>query len=721
MKRSDLPGCCLPRTARLAWLTCAALLLQAPARGGPVDEPGFDAGAVFRDTPTHIRDLYRRERPEYCTTDPRLIYDGKVYVSPDTVTMRIVAFHHNDTAHKTLEGPEHLFRLIFEVPESILVRGGAPPGACLTEDARFPQSEKIDLDGRPGTRYTLAIPYIQNLRSRSGNFITYFQTTLPAGRTAEGRYHLRWKTGRQAPQPVVFASLAIPPVAAPRRMFIMPWGINPVHVELLAPNFPDDYTRLGMNMFGFDYLGHWGDDPVKVGRKPGDRERYYAQCESLAARARAGGVFMSYGGTFFPTTAGAPAGMIGWVARDPAARAIGVDGKPVAGWLAGYVPCPSYRGRYYQEAVATLAASEQIRRVPTSFYNFDTEYYSSRHNGQKICFCTRCVAGFEQWFAARHPDEDYVDPFTIEKHTVRPDPPTYTHRGIPVEDYEVASKFPVQYRAWVTFKIEQFGGIFLGFKRAIESVVGATRTAPFDRVIFADWAALYPPLLLQERHVFGPSLLHDRVFDLMAVGAYGPPAYLIEPLWDQYTTLYYETMGLRRSVCDTPAPSGSWVGANYAPMPEHARYYLLESAMNGVQGQLLFPFTGLEGRQLQLNSRVFGAFALVDDIITTGDRVRDLRIDGPEMHARGLALGDERLVLVGDHYTETDARAGVLTCPVERMTPVHDLLTRRKLGELNPADPTIAVQLRGLNDRARFLYVGGQWARRLAGATRDGG
>ena len=68
-----------------------ALLISGSARSAPVDEPGFTVEATFRDSPTHIRDLYRKEHPEYCTTDPRLIYDGKVYVSPDSVTMRIIA------------------------------------------------------------------------------------------------------------------------------------------------------------------------------------------------------------------------------------------------------------------------------------------------------------------------------------------------------------------------------------------------------------------------------------------------------------------------------------------------------------------------------------------------------------------------------------------------------------------------------------------------------
>ncbi len=282
--------------ARCGPIATLSLLLSAAALGGAVDEPGFEAGAFFRDSPTHIRPLYRQERPEYCTTDPRPIYDGKVYVSPDTVTMRIIAFRHNHAGQKTLLGPEHGFRLVFDVPHSIQLRGGATAGSCLAEEDRFPKSEPIAFEGRPGTRYTLKVPYIQNLGDRSGTLMLYFQCTLPAGQTATGAYHLAWRTGRQASQPVVFASLAIPPVRAPRRMFIMPWGINPDHVELLAPDFPGDYTRLGMNMFGFEYLGHWGDKPEKVGRKPGDRERYYAQCERLAAGAADGGVERWEGG-----------------------------------------------------------------------------------------------------------------------------------------------------------------------------------------------------------------------------------------------------------------------------------------------------------------------------------------------------------------------------------------------------------------------------------------
>ena len=91
----------------------------------------------------------------------------------------------------------------------------------------------------------------------------------------------------------------------------------------------------------------------------------------------------------------------------------------------------------------------------------------------------------------------------------------------------------------------------------------------------------------------------------------------------------------------------------------------------------------------------------------------DLRIDGPDMHARGLSRDGERIVLVGDHYTATDTRTGVLTCPVELDTPVYDLLERKAVGNLTPADPSITLRIQGLNDRARFLYIGHRWDRRV--------
>jgi hypothetical protein len=37
---------------------------------------------------------------------------------------------------------------------------------------------------------------------------------------------------------------------------------------------------------------------------------------------------------------------------------------------------------------------------------------------------------------------------------------------------------------------------------------------------------------------------------------------------------------------------------------------------------------------------------------------------------------------------------------------VYDLLERKAVGNLTPADPSITLRIQRLNDRARFLYIG---------------
>lgn len=670
-----------------------ALLAQTVAVAG-----GFDAGATIRDGPTSIRERYRKEHPELCTTSQRLIYNGTLYVSPDHVTPRAVAFFHTDRAHFTLDGPPHGMSLVYEMPSGVEVTALAPMGDLMLGPERLPEVQPVLRNGRPAKRYTFALTYIQNQPEHAGSHMAYFRSTLPAGTVTQGAYYLKWRGGRQKPQTIRIESIGIPKVRPPRRFFIMPWGLEQSHVPLLSPNFPEDYTSLGMNMISFYYLGHWRDQ---------ERLRKCLDAgEALAAKARARGVFMCYNG-FFPWSPNAEYGMMSWMS-DLDAWAYAADGKPAPGWLSGHVPCPSYRGRFYQEAVTTLENSEQLRRMPANFFSCDFEYYSD--NGTRICFCPGCVTLFEKWFRERHPGAEYVDPFTLEKNTERPKADS--------GNYEVKTKYPLQYQAWVNFKVEQFAEMAAGFKRAIAKVVGNAKTSPFDQLTFADWAAVYPTVLQQEQCLYGPYSM-DHSFDLYAVGAYGPPALACQPNFEQYVKLYYETFGKRRSIYDTPSTSGAWVASNYACMPEHARYYLLESAMNGVQGFILFHYSGLEGKQLQINAEVFGALALVDDLITQGRRMRDLRIQGREMHARGLQLGNERLVLVGDHYVATDQRRGVLTCPVEAKAPVYDVLKRRKLGALTPSRDKITLALEGLNDRARFLYVGNRWEQRLSSESRE--
>jgi hypothetical protein len=652
----------------------------------------FDAGAVIRDSPTTIRTKYLEEHPEFCTKDQRPIYNGTLYVSPDHVTPRAIAFFHTDREHFTLDGPAHDLRLVFEVPEAVEVTALAAVGDIIVGPERIPEVRAFTRNGRPLKSYTFRLTYIQNAPEQAGSHIAYFKTALPQGAVTQATYYLQWKGGQQEPQTIRVESIPIPKVRPPRRFFIMPWGLEQGHVELLAPDFPNDYTSLGMNMISFYYLGHWKDrDRLETALRFG---------EALAAKAKQGNVFLCYNG-FFPWSPNAEYGMLSWMS-DPEAWAYGADGNPVPGWLNGHTPCPSYRGKFYQEAVATLESSEQLRRIPANFFSCDFEYYSD--NGAKVCFCPRCVGRFEQWFKRHYPEAEYVDPFTLEKQTERP--------AAESGRFEVKTKYPLQYRAWVEFKVEQFADLVAGFKQAIGKVVGEARTSPFDHLTFADWAAVYPTLLQQEQCLYGPYSM-EHAFDLYAVGAYAPPAFAFQPSFESYVTLYHDQFRRRRSMYDTPSTAGGWVASNYACFPEHARYYLLESAMNGVQGFLLFHYSGLEGQQLQINAEVFGAFALVDDLITQGNRMKDLKIEGREMHTRGLHLGDERLILVGDHYVATDRRTGRLTCLVESRLPVYDLLKRKQLGYLTPARPQIELTLNGLNDRARFLYVGKRWEQRM--------
>ena len=94
--------------------------------------------------------------------------------------------------------------------------------------------------------------------------------------------------------------------------------------------------------------------------------------------------------------------------------------------------------------------------------------------------------------------------------------------------------------------------------------------------------------------------------------------------------------------------------------------------------------------------------------------MHDLQVSGKDMHARGFRIGEDRLVLVGDNYVATDYQEAVLTCPVDKQVGVYDLLKRKKLGELSPQNPTIKLVIEGLDDRARFLYIGNYWEERLA-------
>jgi hypothetical protein len=253
-----------------------------------------------------------------------------------------------------------------------------------------------------------------------------------------------------------------------------------------------------------------------------------------------------------------------------------------------------------------------------------------------------------------------------------------------------------------------------GIHDTLSEVIGDVRTAPFDDIRFSDWGAIYPDTLQQEGAMYGP-YTNDNAISIWAVGAYGPAGLLADPQHSGKLDKYYMTaLGKRVQFYDT-APSSLYEPGQshgFATKPERSKYYLLETVMSGATGILIYHFSGVEGKQLAINAEVFGCFRLIDDLTTKGKRMTDLTIEGKDMHARGFQIGDERVVLVGDHYVATDSQQAILTCPVDKKVDVYDLLKRKKLGELSPRNPRINLEIKDLDDRARFLYIGNNWEKR---------
>ncbi len=673
------------------------------AIGDDADDQAFEAAAIIKDGPFYTREMYHTKHSELCVDEDDLIYNGTLYVSPDHVVPRGITYTHN-REQRWLDAsadPELDLRLVFEMPETVEFVGLRDSEGLEAKNLIY--SEVGPSEGsKPGWKqYVAKLSSIVNAPERTGTHMLYFRTTLPPGGVAQAYYYLAWQGGQQERQAIRIESISIPKVRPPTRFFTGVWHMETGDLKLMCPDFPEDFASLGLNAINLYYVGHWEDDTERLAQ-------FYDLGDSIYTSARDAGLFILYN-NFFPWALRSQYGLRDWVRSDVGARALDIEGNTVPNY-AGYVLCPSYRGEYYQEALERLRTFSQLKRWPASFFNMDLEIYGGR--GRKVCFCDRCVDLFEAWFAKRHPDLNYIDPFALNREVQRPD----TSKN----EYDVGTEHPLHYEAWVEFKIEKFADMWRGMRDAIAETVGPVRTAPFDDITIADWAAVYPTTIQREDCLYGPYTMRESI-QLYAVGAYGPAGLVCQPQFEQYVDLYYRQLGARRSMYDTPPTSGyGWSGSSVATKPERTKYYLLETAMNGLQGMLLYPYSGLDGKQLAINATVFDSIRLVEDLIIEGERIVDIEVAGEDVHGRGFQLGDERVVLVGDNYVATDRREATLTLPVEGRRGVYDLLTRTKLGALTPNSPTIRLTIDGLEDRARFLYVGNKWRDRRSRRRRLG-
>ena len=76
-------------------------------------------------------------------------------------------------------------------------------------------------------------------------------------------------------------------------------------------------------------------------------------------------------------------------------------------------PCPSYRGKAFQDHVEQAALPGKLGATMLAL---DTEMWS----GADYCFCPRCMDRFKEYMATHHPDKKYLSPKTF-----RSDPEKY--------------------------------------------------------------------------------------------------------------------------------------------------------------------------------------------------------------------------------------------------------------------------------------------------------
>jgi hypothetical protein len=143
----------------------------------------------------------------------------------------------------------------------------------------------------------------------------------------------------------------------------------------------------------------------------------------------------------------------------------------------------------------------------------------------------------------------------------------------------------------------------------------------------------------------------------------------------------------------TPGDAGTFSGESF-------RYALLECFANGARGVNFWSNRVWDAELLAAYSRVIRSIAPVEQLIVSGELLRDAEIQEPG-RISGLVNGDEMLLLVADYLRSGPTKLSI-RLPLRKTCIVTDLDSGEKIGEITPGESLI-VPLQA--ERVRLLHI----------------
>lgn len=645
-------------------------------------DPAGRAGVVWTTVSAGDRVLHRqgcipaKDFAAVTWYDPEDVLGNTLYVASDLRTWKGFKTIHNfetDGPNGLIYRDERPVDLVFELPEGVratfLVEfvNNWMWFAPVAPAGQTP----VRLGDRTRTRYRFEVPAVMNYAANM--MAVFFDCDLPAGASAVGTCHLQWDGGRQPPRKVNLRVIEIGRTPPLTRMFN---GIYYAEAELLLSWLPDIgnvYPTLGLNRVEID------PQPTVNYAQGGPREKWFSRkpwFDRLVKQARAGGLYMA------TSPSQSTPWFQNWTSKDPDARAVDVNGRPVLDrrWAHTYSLCPLYRGPKFQAHLATFTGGPAFREYGLTWLAVDLELWSDeawRRGG----FCDRCTAAFKTFAAERYPGQTFGDPRVFMK--------------VPGDHPEGAA-------AWEAFREWSKVQFIRGFREPIAAVVAehGLRSAPGigKKLVVSEWC--FP-----KESLFG-------AVDYFEINCYRRPAEVARRLGAAR-----ETAGDRPIVVATPS-SGQTHSLDAMLTPDDMRFAIYESAVAGVRGMVWYDVLGFDALRLQTLVSGVRTIQPFEDLILDGVCHLELPCGSDEASARCVTLDAETLALVRAYGTATEAVAAVtLPCGGESM--VHDCEDGTVLGSVTPENPQITVTVPA--GQARLLYVGrdGGWGKRCPATTED--
>lgn len=529
-----------------------------------------------------------------------------------------------------------------------------PPGITLLEGREDPAT--------PG-RFIQEEEYAYNAR----NWISsHFRTTLPEKTKGQIKYFIQWKGGRTETSSFPFEVVRITPTSPPKKFltgYYNGWVKNLQHARV--------FRAMGINMI-----------PVRG---------YSESAVKLAQQLKKDGFFVQRGSYFWPgsTVNAGGKGYLKWTEKDRSARSRDIGGFyiPVDN---SYQISPSYRGRYYVEAIEKEI--QFCRKAGINYFSFDLENYI-QPKGELGDFHERTVKLFRQYWEKTYPGKRYIAPQVFERTPV---------------------KYPEYHSAWVDFKCSIWADFFVEMKKRIQKGLQGKVSSPYPGVIFTDWNI---GRIWQDanRNKMMRNASWFKAFDIIELDNYSS---LDKDL--RIINLHLEKMEETYPEVDfkwilTPSPRRldiMYYKTTARPVANELKYAVMEAAGYGAKGVIIWYLPLADVETMKQFADGITIIKRCEEIVLNGKRVKNISCNYPKdlvvedyffgrksiwrnqdrVFVKALEYAEKTLICVSEYREQKPMEVIVNYCPKQNVT-IRDLELDKIIGRIPAGAKSFRVSL----------------------------